>query len=221
MRLVYADLFPPFKMECDRVNVIAIEDGSLYYKLMCEFSNQCDGHDGGFVLSENSVIVNIAKVTELMSCFMPFEINTKRLLTRLYSKLETVCGSELYEASIKLRAAVSDYLNEACGMLNSDTEFDNQTDIKNIFKCFGLKFSEGGERISDKVINYMLNASELDGRRLFVTVGLLNYMRRDERELFYQTVTAHKLMLLMFENKTPESGEQINRLTIDEDFCVF
>lgn len=221
MKLVYSDYFPPFVLECDRVNVLSIEDGSAYYKLVSEFSSQCEGHDGGFVLSDNNSVLNMAKVTELMSSFIPFEVNTKRLITKLYSKLEMVCSNELYEATIRLRAAVSDYFSEACSLLNSDTEFNDQTDIKNLFKCFELKFSESGERISDKVIDYMLNASELDGRKLFVTVGLLEYMGRSETELFFRTVTDHKLTLFMFENRTPDPMELLNRMTIDEDFCVF
>ena len=73
----------------------------------------------------------------------------------------------------------------------------------------------------DKLINYFINSYELDGRRLFVTVGLLNFLSQEEAELFFQTITSHKLTLLMFENTSVYSGELVNRMTIDRDFCVF
>lgn len=54
-----------------------------------------------------------------------------------------------------------------------------------------------------------------------MTVGLLNFLSQEEAELFFRTVTSHKLVLLMFENTSDYSGELINRMTIDRDFCVF
>ena len=221
MKLVYSDLFAPFTLESDRVNVISVEDGSLYYKLVSELHAQCDGHEGGFVLSENNSLVRIDKVTDMMDSFIPFEVNTKRLLTRLYSKLESLCSNELYEAILTLRTEISDFMTKLSDEMNCAMEYDNQADIKGLFKCLGIKFSESGERLSDKVTDYMMNSYELDGRKLFVSVGLLDFMGRTEAELFFRTVTDHKLTLLMLENKTPDFGGQVNRLTIYEDFCVF
>ncbi len=221
MKLVYADLFSPFTLECDRVNLISIEHGTLYYKLMNEFSAQCGGHDGGFVLSDNNTVLNMSKVTDLVTDYIPFDSNPKRLITRLYSKLEEICAGELFDRTMKFRAALSDYLSSACSMLESDTEYDVQTELKALFKCCELRFSCSSDRLSDKLINYFINSYELDGRRLFVTVGLLNFLSQEEAELFFQTVTSHKLTLLMFENISDYSGGLVNRMTIDRDFCVF
>lgn len=221
MKLVYADLFAPFVLECERVNLISVERGSMYYSLMNEFSEQCNGHDGEFVLSDNNSILNMSKTVDLITGFIPFDSNPKRLLTKLYAKLEAMCVSELYEKTVEVRSELSDYMATACSMLESDTEFDIQVELKALFKCFDLKFSCNSERLSDKLINYIINSYELDGRRVFVTVGLLNYLCREEAELFFKTITSHKLILLMFENGSDFSGEMINRMTIDEDFCVF
>lgn len=221
MKLVYPDLFSPFQLECDRVNLISIENGTLYFKILNEFSAQCDGHDGGFVLSDNNKVLNISKTVELVTCFIPFESNPKRLLTKLYSKMESMCESELFDKTVRIRAEISGFLSEACGMLDSDTEFDSQADLKALFKCFDLKFSCGSERLSEMLINYFTNVSELDGRKLFVTVGLLNYLGSEEAELFFKTVTDHKMTLLMFENCTSQAYKSVNKMTIDNDYCVF
>lgn len=172
------------------------------------------------MLSEDNSPLNLSKVTEMITCFIPFELNSKRLLTRLYSKLESICESELYEKTIRLRAEITEYLSSATEMLNCDTEFDNEADLKALFKCFDMKFSSS-ERLSDQVVDYLLNVYELDGKRLFVTVGLLEFMGRDEADLFFRTVIGHKLTLLMFEGRTPQHNPFINRMTIDEDYCVF
>ena len=213
-------MFPPFQLECDRVNVISVENGTLYYRMANEFAAQCAGREGGFVLSEDNSPLNLSKVTEMITCFIPFELNSKRLLTRLYSKLESICESELYEKTLRLRAEITEYLSSATEMLNCDTEFDNEADLKALFKCFDMKFSSS-ERLSDQVVDYLLNVYELDGKRLFVTVGLLEFMGRDEADLFFQTVIGHKLTLLMLEGRTPQYNPLINRMTIDEDYCVF
>ena len=172
------------------------------------------------MLSEDNSPLNLSKVTEMITCFIPFELNSKRLLTRLYSKLESICESELYEKTIRLRAEITEYLSSAAEMLNCDTEFDNEADLKALFKCFDMKFSSN-ERLSDQVVDYLLNIYELDGKRLFVTVGLLEFMGRDEADLFFRTVIGHKLTLLMLEGRTPQYNPLINRMTIDEDYCVF
>lgn len=221
MKLVYADLFPPFILECDRVNLISIEHGSLYYRLLNEFSAQCDGRDGGFVLSDNNKLLNISKTTDLITSFIPFDSNPKRLVTKLYSRLESMCVSEMYDKTIKLRADISDFMSSACLMLESDTEYDLQVELKTLFKCLELKFSCNSERLSDKLVNYFINSYELDGRRLFATVGLLNFLSAEEADLFFQTVISHKLTLLMFENGADHHGSPVNRMTIDKDYCVF
>lgn len=221
MKLVYADLFPPFVLECDRVNLISVERGSMYYRLMNEFSDQCNGHDGGFVLSDNNSILNFSKIVDLISVFIPFDSNPKRLLTKLYSKLETMCTSELYDKTIELRSELSDYMSTVCSMIESDTEYDVQVELKALFKCFDVKFNCSSDRLSDKIVDYIINSYELDGRRVFVTVSLMNYLCREEADLLFKTITSHKLTLLMFENGSDISGEMINRMTIDEDFCVF
>ena len=221
MKLVYSELFSPFTLECDRVNLISIEQGSLYYKLMNEFSAQCGGHDGGFVLSENNKVLNISKSAELITGYIPFDSNPKRLITRLYSKLESLCIGELYDRTIKLRSEISEYMSMASSMIESDTEFNDQVDLSVLFKCLELKFSCQSDRLSDKLINFIINSYELDNRRLFVTVGLLDFMSREEAELFFRTITSHKLTLLMFENFSDFSGELINRMTIDNDYCIF
>ena len=213
-------MFPPFQLECDRVNVISVENGTLYYRMANEFAAQCAGREGGFVLSEDNSPLNLSKVTEMITCFIPFELNSKRLLTRLYSKLESICESELYEKTLRLRAEITEYLSSATEMLNCDTEFDNEADLKALFKCFDMKFSSS-ERLSDQVVDYLLNVYELDGKRLFVTVGLLEFMGQDEADLFFRTVIGHKLTLLMLEGRTPQYNPLINRMTIDEDYCVF
>lgn len=221
MKLVYPDVFPPFELERDRVNMIVVEPGALFYKMMNEFSNQCEGRDGEFVLSENNTILNISKTTDFITGFIPFDSNPKRLITKLYSKLESLCVSEMYDKTVNLRAKIAEFLSSACNLLDSDTEFDSQAELKSIFKCFDLKFSCNSERLSDKLINYLTNSFELDGRRLFVTVGLLNYLGAEEANLFFRTVTSHKFTLLMFENCSDLSGELVNKMTVDKDYCIF
>lgn len=220
MKLVYSEMFPPFQLECDKVNLIAIESGSLYYKMVSEFAEQCGGHDGGFVLSEGNELMNISRYADIMTSFIPFEVNTKRLLTKLYAKLELLCEGELYEKTLRVRYDVAEYLTNASGLVDSDIEFESQIDLKALFRCFELKFSSNGS-LADNVISYMLNSSELDGKKLFVTAGLLNFLSSGEAELFMQTATDHKLTLLMFENREPSCGGLINRMTIDEDYCIF
>lgn len=221
MKLVYADLFAPFELEKDKVNAIVVEDGSLFYKLSTELAEQCSGNDGNFVLSENSEILNISKTTDLISSFLPFEINEKKLLTKLYSKLELISEVELFNCTNNFRTAAAEYLSELCDTVNCDIGYDSQPDLKALFKAFNVSFSDDCENIAEKVIEYMLNVLCLCGEKMFITVGLASYMNAEDAKLFFETVSSHKITLLMIENRLSESLTMVNRLTIDEDYCVF
>lgn len=221
MKLVYADLFPPFELEKERVNAIVIEDGSLFYRLSAELAEQCGGSDGNFVLSENSELLSISKHSELMSSFLPFEINDKKLLTKLYSKLELISEVELFDHTNKFRTAAAEYLSELCDVVNCNIVYNTQPDLKSLFKAFNISFSDDCASLAEKVMEYMLNVLCLCGEKMFITVGLSSYMNAEEAKLFYQTVTGHKITLLMIENRLSESLSMVNRITIDEDYCVF
>lgn len=221
MKLVYADLFPPFELKKDSVNAIVIEDGSLFYRLSSELADQCSGSDGNFVLSENSELLNISKHSEFISSFLPFEINNKKLLAKLYSKLELISEVELFDRTNQFRTAADEYLSELCDVLDCNIGYNTQPDLKTLFKAFNISFSDDCENIAEKLTEYMLNVLCLCGEKIIVTVGLLNYMNTEEAKLFFQTVTSHKITLLMIENRLSESLSMVNRITIDEDYCVF
>lgn len=221
MKLVYADLFPPFELEKERVNAIVVEDGSLFYRLSAELAEQCGGSDGNFVLSENSELLSISKHSELMNSFLPFEINDKKLLTKLYSKLELISEVELFDHTNKFRTAAAEYLSELCDVVNCNIGYNTQSDLKSLFKAFNVSFSDDCASLAEKVMEYMLNVLCLCGEKMFITVGLSSYMNAEEAKLFYQTVTSHKVTLLMIENRLSESLSMVNRITIDEDYCVF
>ncbi len=221
MKLVYADLFPPFELEKERVNAIVVEDGSLFYRLSAELAEQCGGSDGNFVLSENSELLSISKHSELMNSFLPFEINDKKLLTKLYSKLELISEVELFDHTNKFRTAAAEYLSELCDVVNCNIGYNTQSDLKSLFKAFKVSFSDDCASLAEKVMEYMLNVLCLCGEKMFITVGLSSYMNAEEAKLFYQTVTSHKVTLLMIENRLSESLSMVNRITIDEDYCVF
>lgn len=220
MKLVYPDLFPPFEIYNDRINMLIIEDGSLHFRLTDELRRMSDGETGSFVLSEANKPVDISHKTDMITSFMPFEMNNKKLLTKLYSSVSDICKFEFTEQFSNICSAIENFFILLNERYTAETEFDRITDIKPLLKAVNFRFSNDYDKLSQTVIEYVLNVTELEGEKLFVFSNILCYFNEEESKLFFRTVTDHKIRILIIENHCPDFQFDVNRMVIDKDYCI-
>lgn len=214
---------PELKMNIDQaegiVNVLVIENENFFYKTICDIYKQLNGADGKYVLSENNKPLPWGKNAELITQLVPFELNRKTLVTKLYSKLKSQAVNEHYVETCEFGRAMAEYVALLSQEVNADIVFDNSFDPIGVFKLMNVRLEEDCDGLAEKLLSYMLNVRELEGNKWFITVGLKNYLSRDELSELYRELALNKLNLLLIEGADKDRIEGEKKYIIDKDLC--
>lgn len=221
MKLVYPMLNLGIEFEENSVNSLIIENQSLFFEIISNFYNQIEGLDGKFVLFENFEEIEIRKNAELITQFVPFTLNKKDILTKLYSEIQKNSQSpEMLERTNNFLAELECYVCDVAGLCENELECTETTDITPILKMFDLKFPDSDKSLCEKLLDYFEAAEKYKRKKLFVTVNLRSYIDDETAKLFFQSVIMRKTHLLCIENFAYEKLTEEKRTIIDNDLCI-
>lgn len=220
MKLVKPDFLTPFNLYDDKINLLIIENKNTFYGFINELYDLIQDKQSNIVLSKNNIPVKVSSEVELITQFIPFEINNKKILTRLYNKLSnTSVDMDIITDTYNIEMEIQSYIIKLCDNYSFELEFDNNIDIKALLKAVNLKFSENYENLSEKLFEYMTNIRELEGEKLFVLVNFSLYISDEDLQLFFETAVNHRFYLLLIESYNNILGKNINKRIIDNDLC--
>lgn len=221
MMLAHPEISSLFDFEIPYVNTLVIENRQFYRTLLVDLVTQLGGDPGRLVLSEKNTPIPIAKNAELLTEFVPFQMNRKTLLSRLTAALERASmEDEHYLRTQELLQMTEQYILE----LSEDLACDvccTKLNMGAILKAAGLEAFSLNERPLEALVDYMSLMRDLDGDKLFVLINFRSFFDDLETGCFINTVIDHGLRVLMIEGTAylPVKGEK--RVTIDRDLCEF
>ena len=218
MKLAHPELKMIIEDRENTVNVLVIENENFFCRTVQDIYAQINGLDGDYVISENNEPVQWSRNSEMITQYVPFDINKKSLLTKLYGKLKKEALENHYMESCEISGRISEYIAKLSNEVNAEVVFDAGIDISGIFKLVNLKFEESGS-IAEKMISYMQNVRELEGEKWFIAVGLKSYLNKNELTEMYRDVFLNKLKLLLIESCDKETLEGEKKYIIDKDLC--
>lgn len=201
------------------VNVIVIENEKFFCRTVQDIYAQINGNDGEYIISNDNEPVQWGRNSELITQYVPFEVNKKALITKLYNKLKKEALENYYVETCEVTGQIFKYAAQISNSINADIVFDNNIDISGLFKLANIKFEESGNSIADKMLSYMLNVRELDGDKWFIAVGLKSYLSKAELIEMYKSIALNKLRLLLIECSDKETLEGEKKYIIDTDLC--
>lgn len=220
MKYVFPEIDFTFDTECDIINTIVIENQRLFCTLIEDMRSQLSGNDGRAVLSRGDKILSIGKSVELLDSFIPLDINTKALVSRLSAQLESrAISDEFYAEMSELVGRTEAFLDALAFELPCEIQF-TKMNIGSIIKAAGVEICDDAQSLAERVLDYMQLVTELIGEKLFVTVNLRSYVSDEETELLMQTVLSHGYHLLMIENCEHERLAHEKRTIMDKDLCL-
>lgn len=219
MKFVYPDISMIFDTEDDRINTIIIENANLFCDVLNDIQRQISGMDGISVVSQKNVPSNMSKKVELLDRFVPFEINSKSLISKISTEIEkNALDGERYHDTVELLGRISEFLNQLTFDFNCDIVFQKM-DIGSIIKACAPSILDEYQSLAEKLLDYFAMITEFIGEKLFITVNLRSYLSDAETELFMQSVRAHGYHLVMIESAERVKLSSEKRLIIDQDLC--
>lgn len=219
MKFVFSGISLPIVFDEGVVNSLVIENQRLLYSLIEDISNQLNGSDGDAVLSRDNVPVDISKNLELITSFIPFEVNKKALVNKIISAFEKTALNEAYYMR-------TSQLTADLERLVSDIAFDFPCEVEcdavapsALFKAAGLRVSESYSDPLEKILDYMELVREFDRDKLFAFVNMRAFFSDERMEIFIESVIDHKFNVLLVDSSEHERLNNERRLIIDADLC--
>lgn len=200
---------------------IVVENQTLFRSIICDIHEQMTGSSSTFVLSENFSPLDIRKNLDLITSFVPFEVNQKDIISKLYNALKSkAVDSENFQRTQELYSYISKYLFELSSSADKDLIYDVPDDINGILKAFNVRFNDRDMTLPEKIMEYMLISEQLKGTKVFVTVNMRSFISDKKTEQLFKSVVLHKINLICIENKEYSRLDTEKVIIIDEDMCV-
>ncbi|PWJ11203.1 type II-A CRISPR-associated protein Csn2 [Ruminococcus flavefaciens] len=205
----------------DRVRTIVIENQHMFYSVVSDICSQLEGNNGEIVISEEHTPLDMRKSADLITQFVPFTVNQKELITKLYAALKKKAVDEkMYQYTQEIYRAIGEYLYQLIEDEENELDITIPEDITGILKAFDVRFDDSELTLQEKLLEYMLSASELRGHRLFITVNLRSYLTDRETEEFFRSLLLKKIRLMCIESADHPRLINEEVIIIDKDMCV-
>lgn len=220
MKFVYPDVDIVIDTDVDYVNSIVIENPNIMFAMLQDINEQIMGNSGISVVSDNNKILEVSKSVEVITQFIPFEINKKSLINKFVTKITTYAKSaEYYEKTMEVMSEIESYLIDLLWELDGNFEYDSIA-IDSIIKAIGIKFREDYNTLSEKIIDYIELVTEYERKKLFFLVNLRSYVDDKEIEFLIETALGHNFNIILIDNCEHRKINNEKRYTIDNDRCI-
>ena len=131
--------YPAFNLYCEleesTVLNLVIENQQIFSDVISDIYDQCSGESGRLILSENNEPLELRKRAELITQIIPFEINQRDLVNKLYAEIKNVSVNErFYQHTQKLMADIALYIYMITESADNEIGIDVPQDISGILK---------------------------------------------------------------------------------------
>ena len=101
MKIILSEIDHIFDCAGGRCCSIVIENQKLFYSVIRDIFNQVQGEEGISVLSEDNKVLPMAKHIELLTRFVPFDMNQKSLITKMTTRMQNIAVDESHYLETK------------------------------------------------------------------------------------------------------------------------
>jgi len=219
MKFVYPEIHSVFDTKTDRIQTIVIENPELMYRILNDINSQIEGGFGKCVVSADGSTMNFEKNVELITQFVPFTINRKKLVNQSISALEMYINEgELYGEALDCLSNLEEIFLKATLSFKGDIIF-SKINISSMIKASGLEFREEYGSLAEKVIDYIELVTEYDREKLFILYNFHSVVSDQEIDLFFDTALRHGYNILMLESSEYTLSPIERRYIVDNSLC--
>lgn len=219
MKLVFPEVDTVFDCEIDKANCLVVENQQLFYRMIKDLYAQVNGKEGRSVLSENDRVLTIGKNLELISQFVPFEMNRRPLVNKAISILQQIAYDEThYLNTVELMSEIERYMLSLSMEATGNLGFSEVT-VEAIVKACGIAFADDYASLGEKLIDYFELVTEYDHRKLFVLVNIRSFLSDIEAEQFIKTSIEHGYQIFMLESCSRSTLKSEKRYLVDDNLC--
>lgn len=219
MKIVFDGIDAVFETGGDFCWSIIVENQKKMYEIIADLNSQLEGNEGKAVLSEDNKLIRIDKKLELLSQFIPFDLNKKTLINKITSKmLETALQADFFLQTQELISLWEKLCLDLSLQFPGDIGFA-KISAESLFKSAGIELENEYEHLTEKLLDYFELVEEYEGKKLFILLNLRTFITDDEMEVFLENIIQRGYQVIFLENVARASLNHENRFIVDADLC--
>lgn len=218
MKLVHPNLIQPLEWNRDSLILWSIENPGAYLLFAQELLAQSRGEDGEFVFSDNDAEIPFIKRIEIVDSPLRVSPNDKRILTKLYLRLQKSCAEEYYLKSQEIIDRLRNFLLEIEYATDAILDFDDAIDVSGLFKMANLRIFTDESDLEGNILLFLQNANEYLGIKVFVFFNLCSFLTMEQIDELRKKAVENSFSVLLIENKCPTDYNGIKYI-YDSDKC--
>jgi CRISPR type II-A-associated protein Csn2 len=221
MKLVNSNFENQIQFNENEVNVLVIENKQAFYNYVNILLKQINGSlSEGFILSNNDDILSLNKVAAIVTDYFNFNIQAnKSFSNKLYSLLENIANEKYIENVFEINNNICNLLTKLDIEFNVNMSYEQELSIKKLLKAYNVSLNFSGDKLLEKIIDYIEVLQELEICNFLILVNIKDYLKGSELLSLYDYVLNKQFNLLLIENKFKKQIKYEKHLIIDEDLC--
>ena len=209
-------------LECDqeKCQSLVIENRTVWCSILNDMAEQLRGNEGKIVLSCNNKIIPLSKNVELISQFIPFDMNPKGLLTKIMNEMQKIAVNEQhFVQTTTVLSCWEKYLLELTVDMVGNIGF-SKINLESLIKSAGIELESDYDNLGEKILDYFELVNAYDSKKLFVLVNLRSYLSEPEMKEFLKNVIVHQYEILLVDSVDYPVLELEKRYIVDADQCI-
>lgn len=222
MKLVHPDFFCQIELQENSIPILVLEAPSCFFKYVSDLIYQSKGKEGKWIISEKGKPLSFIKNCDVIIDPFSLDINQKKLVTGLYTKLEKeVINTELlldWNTIYPNLAQITDKIIETS---DHQLEYCKNIELRDFLKFMNVQFYDSSENLLEQIIDYMTLTADVLGTRLFILINFKTYFDSSKMHYLYEQAIYKKYQLLLIESNLGNTSDDLEKVIIvDKDDCL-
>lgn len=199
---------------------IVIENQKVWCDILNDLADQSQGAEGKIVLSNEDKVLPMAKHAEMVSQFIPFDMNQKGLITKIVNRMQQrAIGEDYFLKMSTLIAEWEQLLLEISTEMTGHISF-SKVNIESLIKAAGVEVENVYDNLGEKLLDYFELVQIYDHNKLFFLINLRSYLSDGEMEEFFEDVQNRGYTVLFIDAMEHPISEREHRIIVDADQCI-
>ena len=219
MRFAWSFLNETLTWNDGGVQTLIIENKPMLRTFLETLRQQAEGMRGVLVVSEDNRVLEFTRTVELLTDPFLLPLSSKKITNRLLQAAEEA-GEPYGDELVRLTIQINELAAKISTSMEYNVTYKELDDFEELYKLMGFRADEENSTLPERVLEYLLLARGLLGKKLFICYGLHNCMTDQEMTLLCKEATYRKLCLLLVEAVQPNPSSYEKITLIDQDLCV-
>ena len=198
MKIINKNWQRKIEIEENTIYTLVFENKKYYRENIKELISQYKGNEGNFIYSNDNKEISIEKSSYIITDIFNIEINSKKVLTKIYNSLLKQIIDDTVEYN-ELTTHIRAYFEKLIFNSPFEVEQGEEIDINSLLKLGDFRIHVEEDDISEKFIKFLKVLVQLCGITIIFIVGLHNVFTDEEVREIYKEVCVNKISIINIE----------------------